>query len=233
MGYQGDVLDLMIDGDPVSSEALPTVVVNRPCYLANLMNAAVPWKNKHKLNMRKVSVRGGFYPDGKPGGLKWNRDDWYYLGHDSDSMMMGHGMPENEHDLEQNALGNIPVGDVVEIQVSAVDHHPFHMHVNSFQLQGIAALDPAEHPMNTYYETGDWHDVIMAQDGTNSIIRFQTDRFSGEQVIHCHLLEHEDEGMMGWLWITGEDGKEFSESEALEPTCYRPSNDNQPGWSSA
>jgi len=134
-------LDLMIDGDAVSSEALPTVVVNRPCYLANLMNSAVPDANKHKLNMRKVSFKGGFYPDGKPGGLKWNSGDWYYLGHDGDSMMMGHDMPENDHDLEQTAIGKVPVGDVVEIQVWTAVDHPFHMHVNSFQLQDIAALN--------------------------------------------------------------------------------------------
>merc|ERR1719230_1624746 len=103
------------------------------------------------------------------------------------------------------------------------------MHINPFQIQG--GLKATDHAISTYYQAGDWHDVIMSPDAEDFTVRFQTDKFAGEQVIHCHLLEHEDEGMMGWLWITGEDGKEFSESEALEPTCYRPSNNNQPGWS--
>merc|ERR1712151_389787 len=34
--YEGDVFELMIDGNPVSSPALLPVVVNRPCYLADV-----------------------------------------------------------------------------------------------------------------------------------------------------------------------------------------------------
>ncbi|KAL1503727.1 hypothetical protein AB1Y20_012199 [Prymnesium parvum] len=36
--------------------------------------------------------------------------------------------------------------------------------------------------------------------------RIQTDKWTSPQVFHCHILEHEDEGMMGVTLITGTEG---------------------------
>jgi FtsP/CotA-like multicopper oxidase with cupredoxin domain len=67
--------------------------------------------------------------------------------------------------------------------------HPFHIHVNAFQL-----VDENGNP-------GVWHDTILvpAQKGTEpGKVTFRTrfERFDGKFVLHCHILPHEDEGMM-------------------------------------
>ena len=42
-------------------------------------------------------------------------------------------------------------------------------------------------------------------------------------MIHCHILEHEDQGMMGIFEITGTEGATYTDAETLDPTCYRDS----------
>jgi FtsP/CotA-like multicopper oxidase with cupredoxin domain len=83
------------------------------------------------------------------------------------------------------------VGDIEEWTVTneTAFPHPFHIHVNAFQL-----IDESGNP-------GPWHDTILVPAGTEENpgkITFRTrfERFDGEFVLHCHILLHEDEGMM-------------------------------------
>ena len=106
------------------------------------------------------------------------------------------------------------VGAVHTLALSGVNAHPFHLHVNHFQLTG-ANLDDA-----SYFVEGDWHDVLFAP-FNNIDVKFQTDRWIGDQVIHCHILEHEDEGMMLVTQITGTSGTTYAGAETIDSTCYR------------
>jgi FtsP/CotA-like multicopper oxidase with cupredoxin domain len=83
------------------------------------------------------------------------------------------------------------IGDVEEWEITneTGGAHPFHIHVNAFQL-----LDAQRNP-------GEWRDTILvpAKVGeTPGVVRFRTriEKFDGEFVLHCHILLHEDEGMM-------------------------------------
>jgi FtsP/CotA-like multicopper oxidase with cupredoxin domain len=62
--------------------------------------------------------------------------------------------------------------------------HPFHIHVNAFQM-----LDDKGKP-------AEWRDTIIVP--PNKTVKFRTryERFSGDFVLHCHILFHEDLGMM-------------------------------------
>jgi hypothetical protein len=73
-------------------------------------------------------------------------------------------------------------------------------------------------------ERGDWHDTLLtasAGGGTTVTVRMQTDTFTGKAVVHCHILEHEDEGMMAWFSITGIENTTYAAATTLDPTCYR------------
>jgi len=107
------------------------------------------------------------------------------------------------------------VGTVQQIDLNGVNAHPFHLHINSFQL----TADPADTAGN-YFLGGDWHDVLMSANNAVSV-RLQTDKFTGKQVFHCHILEHEDQGMMAVGSITGTAGTLFTGAEGLDSTCYR------------
>ena len=71
---------------------------------------------------------------------------------------------------------------------SLVAAHPFHIHVNPFQLDRLEP-DGRIHRI--------WKDTLLVDrnDGVVPIwMRYET--FDGDMVLHCHILDHEDEGMM-------------------------------------
>ncbi len=74
--------------------------------------------------------------------------------------------------------------------------HPFHVHGVSFQILTHNGQLPAE-------EDRGWKDtVIVTAEPTEIIMRFNhtaTDEFP--YMFHCHILEHEDAGMMGQLTV--------------------------------
>ncbi len=77
------------------------------------------------------------------------------------------------------------------INLSSMDH-PFHVHTNPFQLVGADGL--AENV---------WRDVVNVPRGGQQRIRTRFSDFTGKTVYHCHILDHEDLGMMGTLEIRG------------------------------
>ena len=77
----------------------------------------------------------------------------------------------------------MPVGQVIEYDLRGVNAHPFHNHINSFQL----TADPAD-TSNNYFLAGDWHDVWISPNN-GAVVRLQTDKWVGHQVFHCHILE--------------------------------------------
>ena len=70
---------------------------------------------------------------------------------------------------------------------SKLSHHPYHIHINPFQVVKIGdeTVDP---PV--------WKDVVMVNMTHKANIRTRYTRFWGDFVLHCHILHHEDEGMM-------------------------------------
>jgi FtsP/CotA-like multicopper oxidase with cupredoxin domain/peroxiredoxin len=68
------------------------------------------------------------------------------------------------------------------------DNHPFHIHVNPFQVQV------------PYPEEGSprlvWRDTLLVTPKTPAEIRSRFIHFPGKTVLHCHNLDHEDHGMM-------------------------------------
>ena len=80
--------------------------------------------------------------------------------------------------------------------------HVYHQHINPFQVQenignnGFIAL----------YST--WWDTLgnVPQDPSDFIImRFWSRNYDGLVILHCHLLQHEDSGMMGFYIIVDDD----------------------------
>ena len=56
---------------------------------------------------------------------------------------------------------------------------------------------------------GDWHDTVCTLQKLGTLdkmtMRFHTETFTGPVVMHCHILPHEDLGMMGVACIYDED----------------------------
>jgi FtsP/CotA-like multicopper oxidase with cupredoxin domain len=66
--------------------------------------------------------------------------------------------------------------------------HPFHIHVDSFQVMSVNG-EP--------YEAVGRQDVVnLPANGGEVVVRIPFDEFTGKFVYHCHILNHEDLGMM-------------------------------------
>ncbi|KVE23587.1 copper oxidase [Burkholderia singularis] len=73
--------------------------------------------------------------------------------------------------------------------------HPFHLHGTQFQ---VIERETADKKVAEPYRA--WRDTVNVGDGeTVRILVTQTER--GERMFHCHILEHEDLGMMGVLKV--------------------------------
>ena len=85
---------------------------------------------------------------------------------------------------------NVKVGTIEEwtIRSDSPMDHPFHLHVWPMQL----IADSGE-PV----ETSTWLDVVNVPARGEVAVRIAFDDFGGRTVYHCHILDHEDRGMMG------------------------------------
>jgi FtsP/CotA-like multicopper oxidase with cupredoxin domain len=77
-----------------------------------------------------------------------------------------------------------------EITNTGVMDHPFHLHTNPFQV--ISRNGQPESIQN-------WKDTVLVRTGETVRIRVRFRDFPGKTVYHCHILDHEDLGMMGTL----------------------------------
>lgn len=80
-----------------------------------------------------------------------------------------------------------------EILNTGVMDHPFHIHGNAFQV--ISRNNQLE-------SLPAWRDTVLVKRGEIVRIRIPFKDFAGKTVYHCHILDHEDLGMMGNLVIS-------------------------------
>jgi FtsP/CotA-like multicopper oxidase with cupredoxin domain len=81
-----------------------------------------------------------------------------------------------------------------ELTNNGVMDHPFHLHLDPFQVisrTGILPVTPERA----------WKDTILVKTGETVRVRVPFRDFAGKTVYHCHILDHEDLGMMGNLEI--------------------------------
>jgi suppressor of ftsI len=76
---------------------------------------------------------------------------------------------------------------VGDSQHGGTEGHPFHIHVNSFEVISVN-----DKPL----EPGTIKDTIWIPAESTVVIRIRFKEFIGKSVFHCHILPHEDTGMM-------------------------------------
>ena len=70
---------------------------------------------------------------------------------------------------------------------SLAPSHPFHIHVNPFQV--ARTLPNGETEMI-------WRDTLLVHKGQPQRLLTRYQDYIGQYVMHCHILDHEDQGMM-------------------------------------
>ena len=97
----------------------------------------------------------------------------------------------------QTPTFSLPADSVQEWDLRGAAQHPFHLHVYHFQAEGCGGD----------FEDGEYYDTMSS----NCVVRFDLDAatstpYDGRTIMHCHILEHEDQGAMGWLDVIGGEG---------------------------
>lgn len=104
--------------------------------------------------------------------------------------------------------------------------HPFHIHVNPFEVTSIMA--PAtDNDGNVIMENGKpklvellkdgavWRDTVKIPGGGSVTMRTRYTDFIGTFVQHCHILDHEDQGMMQLIDIVSDKAPTANNSAPL------------------
>ena len=107
----------------------------------------------------------------------------------------------------------LPLGKTEEWRaVALVEDHPLHIHVNPFEVvsiedpQGRDATDPKSPAFDPDYAglKGEWMDTIFLKKDMRVAFRTRYERFTGDFVMHCHIMYHGDHGMMQNLRIAAD-----------------------------
>ena len=78
--------------------------------------------------------------------------------------------------------------------------HPWHQHVNSAQVISARGVDPAFAPYAALYVNAPaLKDTVIVPKGGSITLLVPVFDHAGKTVFHCHIVEHEDIGMMG-IW---------------------------------
>lgn len=114
-----------------------------------------------------------------------NDRDWIYM---INNTIFDH----NRVDITAK-LGTVEEWKLVNLdKVSSGNIHPFHIHVNDFQVMSVNGKP---------YDAHGYQDTVIIPTGGEVVIRIPFDDFVGKTVYHCHLMFHGDFGMMGILEI--------------------------------
>jgi FtsP/CotA-like multicopper oxidase with cupredoxin domain/peroxiredoxin len=100
--------------------------------------------------------------------------------------------------LHQNPI-RLTLGTAQQWKISAVTEpgndpvfggHPFHIHVNPFQVVSYTDPNGKTTRMNEF------RDTLFIPGNASYTIRSRFQDLTGLSVLHCHILDHEDQGMM-------------------------------------
>jgi len=110
----------------------------------------------------------------------------------------------NGESFSENNVRPLTLGRTEEWTVmaggQALTAHPFHIHVNPFELISVVGATGQEH-IDEMFGGPVWKDTVLLQPGYRFRFRTNYKAFTGKFVQHCHIFEHEDMGMMEYVEI--------------------------------
>jgi FtsP/CotA-like multicopper oxidase with cupredoxin domain len=117
------------------------------------------------------------------------------------SMMQGRGYINGitfmDMDNSYQFMSSLGSWEVWEIINNSGMDHPFHQHVNSAQVLSVTGGDSSYASLYTTIPA--WKDVVLIPKWGRVTMLVPVMNWPGMTMFHCHIVEHEDIGMMG-VW---------------------------------
>lgn len=112
----------------------------------------------------------------------------------------------NQRQFDPNYVDATPKTDTVEewvIKNYSQEIHPIHVHVNDMQVMSINGVSQtARSHVDTYGVPFATQDASGNLTPGEIVVRTRFQKLVGPYVLHCHILGHEDNGMMGVINVT-------------------------------
>lgn len=196
------VARVIIDGEPQDMK-LPTSEQMKGLRLPSIKDAEITGKQEAKYGILAVDSGVVFTIDGK-----------------SFDMETARQLQLNDVDEWTISTNNTVANGFVT--------HPFHIHVNPFEVTSIMAplLDASGKPVkeNGQYKLveelkngPEWRDTVKIPGNGYVKMRTRYTDFIGTFVQHCHILDHEDQGMMQLIDIVRKKGATASADVPATP----------------
>jgi FtsP/CotA-like multicopper oxidase with cupredoxin domain len=198
-------------GIPASASRLPTSLPALPTFLANIPGSLDPARIPAASTQVVVFASSGTGPGTAPR---------FFLGTEQDTLMRFNAasvyVPRvgvaGGGAYRQMNLDSVQTWKVVNRDTAI--NHPFHIHINPFQVVYVYApnagdsYQPLYQRLNAAAAGGNpvWMDVLPLPEANGNtvgyaLIRQQYEDFPGWYVMHCHILGHEERGMMQVLQV--------------------------------
>jgi len=178
--------------------------VPRPCYLVDLTSAEKPELNPEPLEIEFTF--NGTSPHLKPKSLP-SINGWSWVDQQTP-------LPDSP--------STIKLGTVQEVVMKSAPDHPYHQHVNPFQIMSMSGYQSSATPaaFRNWYQIGDWQDVLQTVDVVpTATVRFAANTFPGPMVMHCHILFHEDRGMITTYNLAAGDVTTWPGAKKVDSSC--------------
>lgn len=100
--------------------------------------------------------------------------------------------PERGHEYPPPPLAELKLGKTYVFELANVTPHmhPIHLHGHSFKVLDSNKVDRPVH----------WADTVLLTPKERARIAFVADN-PGRWMFHCHIIEHQDTGMMGYVTV--------------------------------
>ncbi len=168
------VARVVIEGDPVAMK-LPTD--------SSMAQFRLPTLKDAKIDLQQTAVYG-ILPTAN-GNVRFTIDGESFNMDQAKELLLGN---TDEWTVTVKNGGTINTG------------HPFHIHVNPFEVFSIMGpkdpSDPSSSQVEQLTDGPVWRDTIWVPNNGTVKFRTQYTEFIGTFVQHCHILDHEDQGMM-------------------------------------
>jgi FtsP/CotA-like multicopper oxidase with cupredoxin domain len=111
----------------------------------------------------------------------------------------GISFTESSHAM---VMSNVGTHEIWEVTNGSGMDHPFHQHVNASQILSITGGDAGYASFLTTKPV--WKDVVIVPKFGSVRMLVPVMDYDGMAMFHCHIIEHEDIGMMGmWHMMSG------------------------------
>lgn len=149
----------------------------------------------------KISPPQGIPDSVNPGAKRLDPDTLEIVARRTLTLSMGRGNAYiNGQDFDVNPYtihSNVDTYEIWTIINESGMDHPFHQHVNAAQILSISGGDAG------YAAIPAWKDTVLVPKWGSVTMLVPVMDFDGMAMFHCHILEHEDIGMMGIWEIMG------------------------------